>query len=649
MNKLAVVAAFLALTSCATHIDRTTDTTPPDTEPDTAPVAAREAETPAPGPSDRIATAPEALLEGPSRRPAARPDGLLGAGSSRTPHGSEDALPLPEVREPPDPADSRPEARGDRGRDGEGADAAGPDRDAPREAPDRGDAAPVLPLPALPGAAPADEGEERLPRISADAYPPGGLLGLLEMEPIDFSEMERVARTSRQREVPQPEERQRPAARTPEPSGAGEGGRTARVPDAQSPARPEARDAGAAREPAAPAGQAGASREPAPPGGEVGTPRAEPAPAPETAVRDSEPARQTPARPPRTAPAAQTPDRERRPGGRAQPAAAGPVDGRRTVTVGDEVRLRLEDGGWVFLGEDGGREGLSFRRRFREDGDTVFIFSADAAGDYVARFQRQDLERGVFRERRFAVDARPQPASGGGAAAEAVRAAEADEDHTPGAGETADDATIAQAPAADLETAYALLEEGRREEALEAFLRSYPVGDADVHDTIAGLAFDLGRLETARSHWTRNLGGEGPHAARARMGLFRTGLAAGNADEAWEHFAALEEEMTGGEGTGDAAAGPTADELLELGTLLMESEEPARAVQPLEAYMELGGTPEDPAALYYNLGRLHEEQRNARGALEYYRRVVDDYPLSGYWQPAEERMQYLRRHFFDIR
>jgi outer membrane protein assembly factor BamD (BamD/ComL family) len=29
--------------------------------------------------------------------------------------------------------------------------------------------------------------------------------------------------------------------------------------------------------------------------------------------------------------------------------------------------------------------------------------------------------------------------------------------------------------------------------------------------------------------------------------------------------------------------------------------------------------------------------------------VVDDYPLSGYWQPAEERMQYLRRHFFDIR
>lgn len=635
MNKLAVVAAFLALTSCATHIDRTTDTTPADTEPDTAAVASPEAETPAPGPAARIVAAPEPVLDGPSRRPARRPEGLLGAGSSRTPHSTGDGLPIPEVH---DPEDRGAEPAGDRGREREEADAAESERGAPREGPDRREATPVLPLPALPGGAPPGDGDDRLPRVSADAYPQGGLLGLLEMEPIDFSEIERAARPSPLPEEPQPEEPQQRVAR-------------AAAPAAQT--QPAPGDAGGAAEPQpAPGDAGGAARQPAPAPPDTSA-RAEPAPEPapgtETVAGDSEPSLRTPARQPRTARSAQPPARRSSPAGRAEPSAPGPVDGTRRVTVGDEVRLRLEDGGWVFLGEDGGREGLSFRRRFRDEGDTVFIFSADAAGDYVARFQRQDLERGVFRERRFAVDARPQPASGGGVAAEAVRAADAGDEQMSVAGDTADDGTIGQTQAADLEAAYALLEEGRREEALDAFLQSYPPGDAEVHDTIAGLAFDLGRLETARSHWTRNLEGEGPHAARARLGLFRTALAAGDADEAWEHFAALEVEMTGGQGTDDAASGPTAGELLELGTLLMESDEPARAVEPFEAYMELGGTPEDPAALYYNLGRLHEEQRDARGALEYYRRVVDDYPLSGYWQPAEERMQYLRRHFFDIR
>jgi len=65
--------------------------------------------------------------------------------------------------------------------------------------------------------------------------------------------------------------------------------------------------------------------------------------------------------------------------------------------------------------------------------------------------------------------------------------------------------------------------------------------------------------------------------------------------------------------------------------------------------MDAGGTPNDPAELYYRIGRLHEDRRDARAAMEYYRRVVEGFPLSRHWQPAQERIQYLRRHFFDIR
>ena len=84
------------------------------------------------------------------------------------------------------------------------------------------------------------------------------------------------------------------------------------------------------------------------------------------------------------------------------------------------MRLSLGDGGWVYLGEESGEDGLSFRRRYSEDGDTVFVFSVEEPGDYVVRFQRQDLDRGVFREERMAVEARPEPGAGGARVADAT-------------------------------------------------------------------------------------------------------------------------------------------------------------------------------------------------------------------------------------
>jgi tetratricopeptide (TPR) repeat protein len=515
-------------------------------------------------------------------------------------------LPLPQIREPrseraPVPQEggrSRTDARGER--EGEID----------------------LPVPDLPDVESRDERSDRESRMSSDAFPPGGLLGLLEIEPIDFSEID-IAIVPR---LVNPQPEVEPADRAP-PSEVSK--RSAPPPTRAEPAE----------RPATPAAPEPAAESPRQAG--AGTERAA------------------------AAPAAALPQREETPSaapGRAEPAAPPAVDGSRTVTVGDEVRLRLGDGGWVYLGEDQGRDGLSFRRRYRDGADTVFIFSADAAGDYVARFQRQDLERGVFRERRLAVDARPKPATGGGRAADTVRTAqmpqlqEGDEEESPEA------VPMEEASAADLDEAYALLDEGRLEEALEAFLRSYPPGDPEVHHTIANLASRLGRPETARVHWARNLDAREPYASQARLGLFREALSAGDADAAWEHYAALGEEMTADperdasstdagavRGGGGPAIAPTAEELLELGTLLMDTDDPARALEPLEAYMEHGASPADPAALYYNLGRLHEERRNARTALGYYRRVVDDYPLSRYWQPAEARVHYLRRHFFEIR
>lgn len=52
------------------------------------------------------------------------------------------------------------------------------------------------------------------------------------------------------------------------------------------------------------------------------------------------------------------------------------------------------------------------------------------------------------------------------------------------------------------------------------------------------------------------------------------------------------------------------------------------------------------------LGRLHDlgsPLRDEKAALDYYTRLVDQYPGSLYWDEANRRARYIRRHFFQIR
>jgi tetratricopeptide (TPR) repeat protein len=563
MNKLAVIAAFLALSSCATLTDD-----------------------------------PASPEESPPRESAPSTESESVGASEETPGSVPDA-PLPEAPDPeaPDPEAPGPDAA-DPGLEAEDAEAAvrlsepdaPPDTDIPRLTAPR---------------SAADEARARALSLAAPSLPPA------PDAPTPAAQPEAPGPDPEPRPEPEPETGPEPDPE-PEPEPARAPPRQEREP------RPEP-------EPTRPA-PTRPERQP------------EPDPAPEP---DPEPRRE-----PLLSERNDTPTTARQP--------APPVSGTREAVVGDEVRLSLGDGGWVYLGEESGEDGLSFRRRYSENGETVFVFTVEAPGDYVVRFQRQDLDRGVFREERVAVDARPEPAAG---AEPAASAPEAEISEETSRSETPD----ASAPSVDLDEAYALLEEGRREAALDAFLQSYPVGDPEVHGLIARLAYELGRWETARSHWSRNLDAGEPFARNARLGLFRTALETGDAEAAWELFGQMD-----GEGSTDGAAPVPGDrsaadlagaaapditeaELLRLGNLLLESADPSRAVGPLEAYMDAGGTSDDPAELYYRLGRLHEDRRDARAAMEYYRRVVDEFPLSRYWQRAEERVQYLRRHFFDIR
>ncbi len=310
-------------------------------------------------------------------------------------------------------------------------------------------------------------------------------------------------------------------------------------------------------------------------------------------------------------------------------------DETREAVVGSEIEIVLEGNGWIYLGEEEGRDGLSFRRRYDRDGDTVFLFDVLSPGTYTARFQRQDLEQGQFREHRLALDAVPEDE-----ADEAGDTAGADE-----AGETADadeagDAEGEEEPvqAADAENLVAgAASEAAPEAAPEA--EELPGGEEYADLLEEELDEDAGDGAEAESGAADS---DGAAESPSHLERFRAALADTDAEAAFEHYVALKEEQA-------AAERISAEELLELGRLLLESDDQGRALEPLEEYRAAAEEPDDEAELYFNLGRAAEARRDAAEAVDYYAQVVEGFPLSRHWEPAEERINYLRRHFLEVR
>jgi hypothetical protein len=118
-----------------------------------------------------------------------------------------------------------------------------------------------------------------------------------------------------------------------------------------------------------------------------------PAPPPETPVlRPLEPAAPAPVREPVPTPVAPLPDL---PVLTPPSAADEEIVFSRTVraTAGQLVEIPFRGAGWVYLGEFGSRQGIAYdSRRLDPEGQT-FVFRAEQAGTYALKFYRQDFIR----------------------------------------------------------------------------------------------------------------------------------------------------------------------------------------------------------------------------------------------------------------
>ncbi|MCL2070159.1 MAG: hypothetical protein FWH19_04145 [Treponema sp.] len=241
------------------------------------------------------------------------------------------------------------------------------------------------------------------------------------------------------------------------------------------------------------------------------------------------------------------------------------------VTVGQFLEIPFSGTGWVYLGEQENRRGISYhsRRLDTEGGATLgqsFIFQAEAVGTYILRFSRQDfiqdyiindLVQVIVEERRDDPDAPPLVEQG---------RVIAEPRWPPPLGSVAE----TQGPSEELE----------------------PGTDPD------GIALE-GPAEDAQAEQLR-LGSQAEYLSLAR---------------------------------GELDAGS-----IERGLALMDS---MRVHYPLET--------DEVLWLYAQLYEANSPSRDIRLSVEYYRRLVREYPQSNWVGPAQRRIAYLERFFFNIR
>ncbi len=285
----------------------------------------------------------------------------------------------------------------------------------------------------------------------------------------------------------------------------------------------------------------------------------------------------------------------------------------RVVRPGSEITVVLPGTGWLYVGKEYGDGSVTLLGKSGSERDESFRFRVSEPGDYRLWFQQQDPLAGTFTNERFALRAVPasetqRPATTGGVdAGDALH-------RDPGPVERP----------SPIEQAGRLLDAGEEIEALVRVARAFTeAGEADpsasvvVDEDLARRFADVAArapapTEVLRDFW-RGLASSGVLETEAHRSLLEIGIRDGEIDDVLEAFLWLEH-SDAGNGAGAAAA------------------------MPDETLFELARRLERPGP-----------GRDLQRALSLYRAIVDDRPLSRYWDDSRSRIEYLQRHYFDVR
>ncbi|MDR2134875.1 MAG: hypothetical protein LBP27_07175 [Treponema sp.] len=276
---------------------------------------------------------------------------------------------------------------------------------------------------------------------------------------------------------------------------------------------------------------------------------------------------------------------------------------RVRATAGQLVEIPFRGAGWVYLGELGARRGIVYDSRRLDPEGQSFVFRAEAAGTYALKFYRQDFIRDFILNDyvQVTVGEAPEPAGSGWFNPPLDRGRVRAEPRWPTSLEEAEAVRRGGRPAAGAGQA---AESG-----------APPSGGAPADSAEAA--------SPARFPAPSVPAGEGvPAAPPAGQTPENPDFSVDSPPE--DYFRKAREEF----GAGRAAS----------------------AISVLDQFRERNPAGSDEACWLY--GQFYEADSPARDilkALDYYRRLVREYPQSSRCDSARRRIAYLERYYINIR
>lgn len=273
------------------------------------------------------------------------------------------------------------------------------------------------------------------------------------------------------------------------------------------------------------------------------------------------------------------------------------------VELGARIEIPFEGTGWTYLGERDGKEGILYESRRYEAPGLVFVLNPVRQGDFILRFQKQDLMRGTTNEELVAVKVGPKaPAPASGTAA--------------GHGGDTTEAIGGQTPTA-------------------------PTVLVPSASTSAGSGITAPLASPPVSSSSGAGGGSSMATAGPQPGVAGTGTVGTKTVPAAQ--AVSPSAFASGLPTAPASLVAAARGELSAGRI-------QNCLAVLDRYMDLH--PEGMDEVFFLYGVALEQNgptKDVKRAYAYYKRIRDDYPQSQLWDQASERMSYIERHYFSIR
>jgi tetratricopeptide (TPR) repeat protein len=300
------------------------------------------------------------------------------------------------------------------------------------------------------------------------------------------------------------------------------------------------------------------------------------------------------------------------------------------AVLGDSVTVTLKGEGWIYLGEKDRKEGVTFLTRDSSAQSTDFLFHVERKNSYELAFQRQKSSTAetVVKQVGIEVVSREEFSRYIGTGAENSL-------YKPG-----------DAEKADYSLAHRLFENERYEEALEEYKARYVPGNPEISpeiaDRIASLSLTFDKYNDALRFWEQNRETEGEYSDKAVAGIITVAVALGDENlfhSYIEDFLSIEEI-------------PVEKQHLEAARFAEKNELHSTAITLLEEFIDRYPGSRSVDLAYFTLGRMYEKKssiQDVKQAINYYTIIIENFPASEYWIKAEERKEYLDRHYLHIR